>query len=104
MNKFKKDDKVIITSGKDKGKSGKVLKVFPKLKKIVVEKVNIVKKHTKKTKENNGGILEVNKPFDWSKAKIVCPHSNTPTRVQFETIKNKKIRKSVKSKELIDKA
>ena len=70
--KIKKGDNVIILSGDDKGKTGKVFKVFPKLNKIVVEGINTVKKHERSRKEGQKGqVITVSMPFDVSKAKNV---------------------------------
>ncbi len=66
MNKFKKGDAVKVITGKDKGKTGLITAVFPKLNKITVEQINIAKKHQKKTQESQGKIIEVSLPMDWS--------------------------------------
>ena len=71
MSKYKKGDAVLVLSGKDKGKSGTIEKVFPKQKKILVDKINVAKKHVKPSKEAEGGIKEISVPFDWSKARVV---------------------------------
>jgi len=100
-NKFKKGDKVIIITGKDKGKEGSVLEVYPKKRKIVVEEINFIHKHQKKTKDENGGIIKHPAPLDWSNVKLKDPVSKEPIRVGFEVIKDgTKKRKSKKSGEL----
>ena len=101
MNKYKKGDTVIIISGKDKGKKGKITNVYPKLQTITVEKVNVVKKHAKPTKESQGGIIETIKPINWSKARLICPHSEKPTGISFVVQKDKKKRKAKISSEII---
>ncbi len=86
MNKIKKGDLVQVITGKDRGKQGKVLKVFPKQHKIIVEKVNIVVKHKKVTqdKTNPGGRIKIEAPIDVSNVMLVCPHTGKPTRVGFK--------------------
>ena len=83
MNKMsiKKDDLVVVLSGKDKGKQGKVLEVMPKSGKVVVEKVNVVSRHTKPRKQGDqGGILKKEAPIYACKVQRVCPKCNKPTR------------------------
>ena len=67
----KKNDTVIIITGKDKGKSGKVIKVIPKRNKVLVEGLNKYKRHIKKTNDNPGGIVELERPIDRSNVKVV---------------------------------
>lgn len=83
MNKMsiKKGDTVIVLSGKDKGKQGKVGRVLPKERKVVVEKVNIVSRHTKPRQQGEeGGILKKEAPIYACKVMRVCPKCNKPTR------------------------
>ena len=83
MNKMsiKKDDLVIVLSGKDKGKQGKVLSVMPKEGKVIVEKINMVSRHTKPRKQGDqGGIIEKEAPMYACKVQRVCPKCNKPTR------------------------
>ncbi len=83
MNKMsiKKDDTVIVLSGKDKGKKGKVLEVMPKDRKVIVEKINIVSRHTKPRREGEeGGIIKREAPIYACKVMRVCPKCNKPTR------------------------
>ncbi len=78
----KKGDTVIVLSGKDKGKKGKIISCLPKEGKIVVEGVNIVKKHTRPTQKSpQGGIKEQEAPIRTSKVSLVCPSCKKPTRV-----------------------
>jgi large subunit ribosomal protein L24 len=102
MNKFKKGDKVVIMAGKDKGKEGKILKVMPKQQKIIVENINLVKKHRKPTQNTKGGIFDVPAAFNWSKACVLCPNTNKPTRIGFAFIKGQKKRKAIVSGEIFD--
>ena len=108
--KIKKGDTVKIIAGANKGKEGTVLKVFPKTNRVIVEGVNIIKKHAKPTQTNpDGGILEYEAPIHVSNVMIVDKKSG-PTRVGFktitETVKRKevtrKVRYSKKSGEILD--
>ena len=92
MNKMsiKKDDLVVVLSGKDKGKQGKVLEVMPKSGKVVVEKVNVVSRHTKPRKQ--GGILQKEAPIYACKVQKVCPKCNKPTRIGHKVEGDKKVR------------
>ena len=83
MNKMsiKKDDLVVVLSGKDKGKQGKVLEVMPKSGKVVVEKVNVVSRHTKPRRQGEeGGIIQKEAPIYACKVMRVCPKCNKATR------------------------
>jgi large subunit ribosomal protein L24 len=104
--KLKKGDTVLIISGKDKGKKGKIVKSFPKNSKIVVEGVNIRKKHMKlKRSGEKGQIVESFGPIDISNAKFLCPKCSKPTRIGYQLIageKNKKIRICKKCNNKID--
>ena len=102
---IKKGDTVCVISGEDKGKKGKVLVVEPKNNKIVVEGVNVRKKHTKPRKAGEqGGILDQAIAFDASKAMVVCGKCNKPTRVGHDILKDgKKVRVCKNCKENLDK-
>jgi large subunit ribosomal protein L24 len=102
VRKIKKGDIVIVTTGKDSGKKGKVLVCYPALNKIIVEKVNVVKKHRKATNEVKAGIVEMPAPINVSNVMLVCPSSNKPTRVTFDLGDTKKKRKAKISQEIID--
>jgi large subunit ribosomal protein L24 len=83
--KLRKKDKVIVIAGRDKGKTGEVLAVMPKEAKVVVEGVNIAKRHTKPSNKNpRGGILEITRPIDVSKLMAVDPDSGKPARVGYK--------------------
>ena len=79
----KKNDMVKVLNGIDKGKSGKVLKVFPSDEVALVENINFVKKHTRANPQKNikGGILERESPIKVSKLQVVCPECSEPTRI-----------------------
>ena len=86
---IKRDDTVLIISGDDRGKKGKVLEVSPKEGKIIVEGRNIVKKHVKPRKAGDpGGIIESAGAFYAAKAMVVCPHCNKPTRIGHQINKD----------------
>ena len=91
--KIKKDDKVVVLSGKDKGKQGKVLIADPKGAKVVVEGVNVATKHQKPRKQGEEcGIIKVETPIYASKVQLVCPKCGKPTRVGFKVENGKKTR------------
>ena len=78
---IRKDDMVVVLSGKDKGKQGKILEVMPKEGKVVVEKINVVSRHTKPRKQGDqGGILKKEAPLYACKVQRVCPKCGKPTR------------------------
>lgn len=90
---IKRDDKVIVLSGKDKGKSGKVLVADPKADKVIVEGVNVATKHQKAQKKGqDGGIIKVETPIYVSKVQLVCPKCGKPTRVGYKFVDGKKVR------------
>ncbi|WP_099222919.1 MULTISPECIES: 50S ribosomal protein L24 [Listeria] len=100
----KKGDKVKVITGKDKGKEGKVLAAFPKKDRVIVEGINMVKKHTKPSNINpQGGILNVEAPIHVSNVMLIDPKSGEPTRVGYEVKGDKKVRVAKKSGQVIDK-
>ena len=108
--KIRKDDTVLITAGKDKGKTGKVVRTEPKKRRVFVENLNIVKRHTRPTsvKESQkgsqvGGIVEKEGPIDISNVMLVDPATNKPTRVRIERgADGKRQRISAKTGKAID--
>ena len=102
--KIKKDDKVKIIAGKDKGKVGKVLKVIGKKDRLLVENINVVKRHTKPNAQNRqGGILESEAPIHWSNVMLMCSKCIEPVRVKTKTLDDgKKVRYCHKCSEIID--
>jgi large subunit ribosomal protein L24 len=106
MKKFKihKNDKVMITVGREKGKIGKVLKLFPKTERVLVEGVNKVKRHSKGNpyKGEAGGIKEMESPLHYSNVAFVCDSCAKPTRVGVKTIDtDKKVRFCKKCNEIV---
>lgn len=101
--KIKKGDKVVVLSGKDKGRSGEVVRVIPADRKLVVSGVNIAARHRKPTQANpQGGIERIEAPMHISKVAIADPKTGKPTRVRFEIKDGKKVRVAVKSGEMIN--
>ncbi|MDR3499098.1 MAG: 50S ribosomal protein L24 [Parvibaculum sp.] len=101
--KIKKGDKVVVLTGKDKGKKGAVLAVFPKENRALVQGVNIVKRHTKPSQTTTGGIVPREASIDLSNLAIEDPKTGKPTRVGFKTLENgRKVRVAKASGEMID--
>ena len=91
----KKGDKVLVLSGKDKGKEGKIIMALPKKSKVVVEGINKVKRHTKPTQSNP--------PMASAKVMLVCPHCQKPTRIKKVEVSGSFVRACKKCGEVIDK-
>ena len=100
--KIKKGDKVIVITGKDKGKTGEVTKAMPKENKVIVSGVNMVKRHQKPTQENAGGIVNKEAPIHVSNVAIVDPKSGKASRIGTKILDNgRKVRVAKKSGEVI---
>ncbi len=98
MMRVKREDTVVVIAGKDKGKTGKVVKVFPKTNKVIVEGVNVVTKHQKPSAINpQGGIVNKEASIHISNVMPLDPETGKGTRVRFEMKEGKKVRVSVKS-------
>lgn len=98
----KKGDKVVVITGKNKGKEGTILKAFPKKDRVLVEGINIVKKHQKASRDNaQGGIIEKEASIHVSNVSLICPKTGKPTRVGYEIRDDKKVRIAKKSGEVI---
>lgn len=83
--KLRRDDNVMVIAGRDKGKTGKVLVVLPGENKVLVENINVVKRHTKPSqKQPRGGILEIAKPIDASKVMALDPVTGKPARIGYQ--------------------
>lgn len=101
--KIKKGDTVKIVKGKDKGKTGKVLKAIPKERAVLVEGLNLVKKHVKPRREGQKGeIVLVPRPINLSNVRLVCPHCHEVTRVGYRFVEGKKHRFCKKCAQIID--
>jgi len=83
--KVKVNDKVLITAGKYKGKTGKVMRVYKKTNRVTVEKINIRTKHIKKTASQAGQRVKFEAPFNVSNVEVICPSCNKTTRVAYST-------------------
>lgn len=101
---IKKDDKVKIIAGKDNGKIGKVLKINRKKERILVENINVVKRHTRPSASNRqGGIVESEAPIHWSNMMLMCNKCVKPVRIKMQRLEDgKKIRVCRKCGETID--
>ena len=100
--KIKKGDRVVILSGKDKGRTGEVVKAMPKENKVIVSGVNVHARHRKPSQLNpQGGIERKEAPLHVSNVAIADPKTGAPTRVRFEERDGKKVRVAAKSGELI---
>ena len=102
--KLKKGDTILVTVGKDKGRQGKIEKVYSKKKKALIQGLNVYKKHLKaQSKDKPGGIIEFSRPLPISNLVLVCPKCKKPTRVGYVFNKqNKKNRVCKKCKQIID--
>lgn len=98
--KIKKGDQVKIMLGKDQGKTGKVLRVFPKKSKVWVEGINIYKRHVRSRGQNEGGIIEIGKPVNVSNVMLICSACKKATRIGFQT-EDEKLRVCKKCREVI---
>ena len=102
--KLKKGDKVIVTTGKDKGKTGEITTVFPKENKVIVGGINMVKRHTRPSQESAGGIISKEMPIHVSNVALVDPKTGKATRVGYKVEKDgHKVRFAKKSGEVVDK-
>ena len=103
MLHIKKNDTVKVLAGKDRGKSGKVLKVYPRTNKAIVQGVNFTKKHARKTRQDDqGGIIQREASLSLSKLQVVCKGCNRPTRVGYDVLNDgSKIRYCKKCKEAL---
>jgi len=102
---LKKNDLVIVIAGKEKGKSGRILKVFPRKNRALIEKVNFIKKHTRPSGQTRqGGIVEREAPIHVSNVMVICEKCNLPIRVGKKILDDgKKVRVCKKCGELLDK-
>lgn len=89
--KLQRKDKVMVISGRDKGRTGTVSVVLPKTNQVVVDGINVVKRHTKPSQSNpKGGILEITKPINASKVMVLDPGSGKPARIGYKKSKDGK--------------
>jgi len=101
--KIRKNDRVVVIAGKDKGKTGEVIEVLPTEGRVKVRGVNLVKKHQRQTPMQQGGIVEMEAALDVSNVAHIDPKTNKPTRVGFRTLEDgRKVRFAKASGEVID--
>jgi large subunit ribosomal protein L24 len=102
--KIRKNDTVLVTAGKDKGKRGKVRFAYPKKNRVVVEGINFIKKHSRaRGQARQAGIIDLEAPIDVSSVMLLCQKCNRPTRVGFTSLEDgRKVRICRKCKEVID--
>ncbi|MDE0050261.1 MAG: 50S ribosomal protein L24 [Rhodospirillales bacterium] len=102
--KIRKDDEVIVLTGRDKGKRGAVLRVVTRTDRVLVEGVNVTKRHVKPTQADpQGGIVEREAPVHISNVALIDPESDRPTRVRYKTLEDgRKVRVAARSGEVID--
>jgi large subunit ribosomal protein L24 len=101
--KVKKGDRVIVIAGRDKGKVGTVLRAMPTELRVVVEGVNVVKRHQRQTARDQGGVVEKEAGIHVSNVSHIDPKSNKPTRVGFKSLEDgRKVRVAKRSGEVID--
>lgn len=103
MQKIRKGDKVVILTGKDKGRTGEILQVMPKEGRALVSGVNMVKRHTRQTQNSEGGIISKEAPIQISNLGLADPKDGKATRVGFKTNDDgRKVRVAKRSGEVID--
>ena len=101
--KIKKGDQVLVISGRDKGKRGEVLRAVPKEKRLIVQGVNMIKRHQRPTQTEAGGSIEKEASIGVSNVAIIDPKSDRPTRVGYRILDDgRKVRFAKRSGELID--
>jgi large subunit ribosomal protein L24 len=103
---IRKNDNVLVTTGKDRGKQGRVLKVLPEKNRVVVEGVNFIKRHTKPNPQRNikGGLVEREAPLHASNVQLVCPECTRPTRLGRKILEDgRKVRICRKCEGVVDK-
>ena len=101
--KIRKGDKVVVLAGKDKGRTGEVLRVMPKDDKAIVRGVNVVVRHQRQTQNQEGGLIRKEAPIHLSNIAVADPKDGkTPTRVGFEVRDGKKVRVAKRSGEVIN--
>lgn len=102
-SKIRKGDKVVVLTGRDKGKAGEVVKIVLKHRRAFVQGINIVKRHTKPSQSNPGGIVDKELPIHLSNLAILDPKDDKPTRIGFKRLQDgRKVRFAKRSGEVID--
>lgn len=101
---IKKNDTVVVITGKEKGKRGRVLSVYPSKDRLLIEKINMIKRHMKPTKKYaQGGIIEKEAPIHISNVMLLCPKCSKPTRIGNTALQDgRKVRVCKKCREVMD--
>ena len=102
MQKIRKGDKVVVLAGKDKGRTGEVIRMMPKDDQAVVRGINMVRRHQRQTQSQEGGIISKEAPIHVSNIALADPKDGKPTRVGFEVKDGKKVRVAKRSGATID--
>jgi large subunit ribosomal protein L24 len=102
MQKIRKGDKVVVLAGKDKGRTGEVLRVMPKEDRALVRGINIVVRHQRQTQGQEGGLIRKEAPIHLSNLAVADPKDGKPTRVGFKIDGDKKVRVAKRSGEVIN--
>jgi len=102
MQKIRKGDKVVVLTGKDKGRNGEVLQVMPKENRALVRGINVVKRHQRQTQSQQAGIINKEAPVHLSNLAIADPKDGKPTRVGFRIDDDRKVRVAKRSGAVID--
>mgnify|MGYP001024579836 CR=1 FL=1 len=102
MQKIRKGDKVVVLAGKDKGRTGEVLRVMPKEDRALVRGINIVVRHQRQTQSQEGGLIRKEAPIHLSNLAVADPKDGKPTRVGFKVEGDKKVRGAKRSGETIN--
>jgi len=100
----KKNDTVIVIAGREKGKKGRVLSIYPSKGRLLIEKINMIRKHMKPTRKYaQGGIIEKEAPLHISNIMLICPKCNKPTRISNTSLQDgRKVRMCKKCREVMD--
>lgn len=102
MRTIRRKDTVIVKTGKDKGKKGEVLRVYPEKGRALVEGINKVKKHQRPTQQMQGGVIEKEASMDISNLQVICPKCDKPTRIKADTLEDgEKVRICKKCGEMV---
>lgn len=101
---IKKNDTVIVITGREKGKRGRVLSVYPAKGRVIIEKINIIKRHMRPSRKyTQGGIIEKEAPLHISNVMLICPKCSKPTRISSTVLSDgKKVRACKKCREVVD--
>ena len=102
MQRLKKGDSVVVTTGKDRGRTGTILRMLPKEGRALVQGINMVKRHQRQTQGDEGGIISKEASIHLSNLMLADPKDGSPTRVRIETRDGKRVRVAKRSGELIN--